>query len=429
MKAGLILVSVSLVVVLFGLKLRSNETEKAAQPAPAAKTPRVPVKPEFVRGIHLTSWAAGSKKSREKINALLKDTELNTVVVAVKEYEGEIYIPGVPLAEKYKIHVNAIPDVKDYVERLKSEGIYTIARIVVFKDNSLPRKRPDLGVKKPDGTLWTDRHKITWLDPYNKEAWDYNISVASQAIMLGFDEIQFDYIRFPSDGDTKQCRYSFAHHSSSYNAKCLDDFLEYASGKIKPMGANLSIDIFGLTPSVSHDMGIGQKFNEMTQWVDFVSPMTYPSHYAKGEYGIPNPNAVPYRVVHKTMYDANKRLGDLSKRLRPYLQDFSLGYKYGPKEVRAQIEACEDQGIKEWLLWNPNCNYTRKALRSKKGVLDPEAETPKSWKQDSAKEKKKETSAGRQTINEKASGRTTVSGSSTTAPIPNTIEQSTPSKK
>lgn len=347
------------------------------EPAPQPKSS----KPERVRGVHLTSWVAGSKKLRAKIDALFAETEINAVVVAIKEYQGEVYIPGVALAEKHKLYVNAIPDIKEYLAALKSRGVYTIARIVVFKDNGLARKKPEWAVKRPDGSVWQDHAKNAWVDPYNKEVWDYNLDIAEQAVALGFQEIQFDYIRFPSDGDIKQCRYSYAQHSSSASARALNGFLELAAKRLKPLGVETSIDIFGLTPSVQHDMGIGQKIMQMTQFVDYVSPMVYPSHYAKGEYGIPVPNAEPYKVVHKTISDAIKRMGVDSKRLRPYLQDFSLGHKYGPKEVRAQIMACEDQGIYDWLLWNPSCRYTVSALRDKNGKLPEAAVVPESMRQ------------------------------------------------
>lgn len=351
-------------------KLETEEKAPAVQPGK---------KPEFVRGIHLTSWVAGSKKSREKINKILDETEINTVVIAVKEYQGDVYIPGVPLAEKNKVFVNAMPDIKEYVAELKAKGVYTIARIVVFKDKAMAQKNPTMAVQNPDGTVWKDHKGNSWLDPYSKTAWDYNLSVAEAAQKLGFQEIQFDYIRYPSDGNTKLCRYSYENHTSSSHANNLDRFLDYADKRLKPLGLYVSIDVFGLTPSVPHDMGIGQKFVQMTQWVDYVSPMVYPSHYAKGEYGIPNPNSEPYRVVYKTMYDGKLKLGEHFTRLRPYLQDFSLGYKYGPREVRAQIQACEDLGIKEWLLWSPSCNYTRAAFKDKKGNLPEVAKVPESW--------------------------------------------------
>lgn len=364
-KIAAITFGVSLVLIFFAYLVRSNDDQSQEESSSVVSVK----KPEFVRGIHLTSWVAGSRKARLRIEKLLEETELNTVVIAIKEYQGEVYIPGVPLAHQYKLYVNAIADIQEYLAELKKNGIYTIARIVCFKDNALARKRPELAVKRADGSLWTDHRGVAWADPYHKEAWEYNLSVATQAVALGFEEIQFDYIRFPSDGDTKQCRYSFAQHNASSAVKNLENFLQTANQRLKPLGVNISIDIFGLTPSVTHDMGIGQKIVELTQWVDYVSPMVYPSHYAKGEYGILDPNREPYKVVYRTMSDAKKKLGEKISRLRPYLQDFSLGYKYGAREVRAQIQACEENGVMEWLLWDPNCQYTRSALRSKDGKL------------------------------------------------------------
>jgi hypothetical protein len=320
--------------------------------------------PEHVKGVHLTAWVAGSPKLPERIWDLLKTTEINSVVIAVKEYEGEVYVPGVAAAEKHGAFVNAIPDLEKYLVQLKENGVYRIARIVVFKDKLLSRKNPELAVKRPDGSLWTDRAGNSWLDPYNKDVWEYTLSIAERCVRLGFEEIQFDYIRYPSDGDTRQCRYAYAQHNSSSAARNLEDFLLAANQRLKPMGANLSIDIFGLIPSVEHGMGIGQSLVNMSRNVDYVSPMVYPSHYAKGEYGIADPNKEPYRVVHRTMSDAKKRMGEHFTKLRPYLQDFSMGdVPYGPEEVQAQIRACEELEIKDWLLWNAASKFTKTALK------------------------------------------------------------------
>lgn len=324
----------------------------------------LPEKPKYVRGIHLTAWIAGSSKQRAAIDTLLEETELNTVVIDIKEYEGEVYLPGVKAASDNNTYTVAIPDIKDYILKLKSKGIYTVARIVVFKDNLMPRRRSDMAVKDPNGNIWADRSGRAWLDPYNKDAWEYNISIAEKAVDLGFQEVQFDYIRFPSDGDIKTCRYSQAHSTTS-SAAALVGFLKEAHGRLRAKGAAVSIDVFGLTTTVSHDMGIGQRMSEMTEWVDYVSPMVYPSHYNPGEYGISDPNASPYKTVYYAMEGAKKRLGLNAGKLRPYLQDFSMGYRYGIDEVRAQIQACYDNDLGEWLLWNPRCVYTRGALKGK----------------------------------------------------------------
>ncbi|OGR88830.1 MAG: hypothetical protein A3A86_03915 [Elusimicrobia bacterium RIFCSPLOWO2_01_FULL_60_11] len=355
-------------LVLAGRSLYVRGTEQ--QDEPELIQPVRVHKPEHVRGVHLSAWVAGSGKLRERVWDLFNATEINTAVIAVKEYEGEVYIPGVKLAEKYGAYVNAIPDLEKYVAELKAHGVYPVARIVVFKDTILTRKRPDLAVKRPDGSVWTDRAGNVWLDPYSLEVWDYTFSVADACVAAGFEEIQFDYIRYPSDGDTKQCRYSYAQHNSSSAAANLGAFLEAANKRYKPLGIYLSIDIFGLIPSVGNDMGIGQNLEAMSRWVDFVSPMTYPSHYAKGEYGIPEPNKEPYAVVYRTLSDAKKRMGEDFTKLRPYLQDFSLfGVHYGPEQVKAQIQACYDAGVQDWLLWNPNSRFTKEALRPRTNAV------------------------------------------------------------
>lgn len=352
-------------IVLIGCKqliFSSSPAEPIVSTAPVTVEPALPRKPKYVRGIHVTAWGAGSTTTRARLDKLFTETELNTIVIAIKEQEGEVYIPGVPQVQKAGTFVNAIPGVEKYIASLKEKGVYTIARIVVFRDALLPRKQPALGVKTPEGALWQDHKGKTWLDPTNHDAWDYNIAIAERALELGFDEIQFDYIRFPSDGNTKDCRYSIRLTTTSAN-NALVGFLKTAHERLKPRGANISIDVFGLTTTVEHDMGIGQRIVELARWVDYVSPMVYPSHYNPGEYGIPNPNAAPYQTVFRGMEGAVRRLG--AEKVRPYLQDFSWGVRYGAKEVRDQIQATYDTNVGEWLLWNAANNYTRGALKDK----------------------------------------------------------------
>jgi hypothetical protein len=316
----------------------------------------------FIRGIHLSACVSGSKKHRETVIDLFDNTELNTAVIDIKEYDGYVYISGIKEVNAYNLYKSVIPDIEQYIKQLKENGIYTIARIVAFRDNAISRKKPELAVKNPDGTIWTDRRNIAWLDPYNREAWQYNLQIAKRAADIGFDEIQFDYIRFPSDGNTKNCRYS-KPHSSTEASKALVGFLKEANKQLKHKGTKISIDVFGLTTTANDDLGIGQKIIEMTEYVDYVSPMVYPSHYGKWNYGIEDPNREPYKVVYYSIEGALKRIPQ--EKLRPWLQDFSLGYKYGKKEIRAQIQACYDNKVGSWLLWNPRSIYTRDALKDK----------------------------------------------------------------
>jgi hypothetical protein len=320
-----------------------------------------------LHAVHLTAPAAGSRKYRAKLEAMLTSTIVNSIVVDMKDEDGFVYVPGVKIAQRSGAYAAVVPDLQTWLADLKKRGIYTVARIVVFKDNRAPRANKSWGVHNLYGDLWYDRRKGTWLDPYNTESWRYNLLVALQAARCGFDEVQFDYIRFPTDGNLATSRFS-RPFSRSTAPQALVRFLEEAAQLLHPLGAKISIDLFGLTTSVSTGMGIGQKLTVMAEPVDYVCPMTYPSHYARGEYGIPNPNDEPYKTVHLAMRDALRLLGpEGARKLRPYLQDFSLkgrGIPYRAKEVRAQIQAALDEGIANWTLWNANSHYTLEALRN-----------------------------------------------------------------
>jgi len=337
--------------------INTTDTVATTDTNPEKKVKR---KYKYIRGIHISAWASGSKTFRKTVMDLFDNTELNTAVIDIKEYEGQVYISGIKIVNSNNAYVEAIPDLEKYVSDLKEKGIYTIARIVVFRDNTMTRKNPELAVKNPDNTIWTDRKGVAWLDPYNKNTWDYNLQIAERAANIGFDEIQFDYIRFPSDGNTKNCRYS-KPHCASEALNALIGFLKEADRRLKAKGVKISIDVFGLTTTATDDMGIGQKIVEMAEWADYICPMVYPSHYRKWNYGIEEPNKEPYRIVYLALEDALKRIP--SEKLRPWLQDFSLGYKYGRDELRAQIQACYDNKVNNWLLWNPRCIYTKDALK------------------------------------------------------------------
>lgn len=329
------------------------------------------------RGVHFTGWAAGSTKSRRRFIADMKEGGFNAVIIALKDYDGHMFVRDVPLSMKTGAFTNAIPDLPGAVKDFEDAGIYTIARIAIFKDDHLARARPDLAVHFPDGRIWTNDKGTAWVDPYKKEVWDYAIDIASRAAAAGFDEIQFDYIRFPSDGKTRQCRYSRADHSPATASAALRELLTVAVARLKPLGVKLSIDTFGLTASVDNGMGIGQTMEQMADLVDYISPMMYPSHYARGEYGLRSPNHAPYETIRRGTKDALERLGARPSVLRPYLQDFSMGVRYTPAHVRAQILAVEELGVRGWILWNAQNHYTWSAIKAGPVVkLPPEAPKP-----------------------------------------------------
>jgi hypothetical protein len=353
-----------------------SEAPKEATPLPTPST--LPLwgdiphaRPSCIRGIHLTSWFVGSTKQRKQFEKLLAETEMNTVVIDIKEIEGDIYIPGVKLDGR-DVYKAAMPNIKEYLTFLKDRGVFTIARIVVFKDIKLAKLKPEWTVKSSvplpkavehgfQKDVWVDNKGIPWADQYNPHVWKYNIDVAVRAAELGFQGIQFDYIRFPSDGKTKLCVYSKPHSAAS-KVKALSDFLEEAHKKLKPMGMEISIDVFGLAGSIDNDLGIGQRLSHLLDYVDVISPMMYPSHYAKGEYGIADPNSSPYETVYRSIKDTRELLKHSQVRLIPFLQDFSLGVRYTADHVKSQIQAARDLGINEWLFWNPSCRYTFEAF-------------------------------------------------------------------
>jgi len=325
-----------------------------------------------VHGIHLSSWGSGSKKARRALIAKINNSVINTVVVAIKEVDGKVYIPGVEMARKHKTYEPAISQPEEMLKDFKDAGLYTIARIVVFKDKVMPLARKDLAVHTPDGGVWRAAKGATWLDPYNREVWAYTLDIAERAAKLGFDEIQFDYLRYPTEGRTELCRYSKQHTSKSSIVN-LNDFLVYARGRLKHYNVKMSVDVFGLTTTAKDDMGIGQDLKTMARNVDYIYPMMYPSHYYTGEYNLKTPNSQPYKVIDRGLKDALKRLGPNYAKLRPYLQDFNLGWNYGPHEVRAQIIAARHNMLESWVLWNASNKYNWAALtpQSFRAFVDP----------------------------------------------------------
>lgn len=330
-------------------------------PCAAASEPSASSIP--LRGVHLTGWSAGVPAARARFIREIKASGLNAVAIALKEYDGTVFVKGAPLLREIGAYSNAIPDLAGCVADFKREGIYVIGRIAVFKDDRLARRRPEWAVRRPDGSLWVNDKGTAWADPYRREVWEYNLGIASAAAAAGFDEIQFDYIRFPSDGETRQCRYSRADHSPASAAKNIKEFLLLARERLHASGVKISLCLFGLTTSVGNGMGIGQRMAELASLADYVAPMMYPSHYRKGEMGVKNPNREPFKTISRGLKDAVAQLGEDAHRLRPYLQDFSLGVRYKAGEVRSQILAAEGLGVSSWMLWNPQNKYTWEALR------------------------------------------------------------------
>ncbi len=326
-----------------------------------------------VRGIYMTGHTIADKEKFEKLVKLIDETELNAVVIDVKSDEGMV-LYKTNLEDVQFCGANnkiIIEDIDAVLKYLNKKEIYTIARIVTFKDNKASSKFPHLAVKTTSGTVWRDRNNQAWLNPYNKQAWDYVLNIAEEAAVKGFSEIQFDYVRFPTDGNIRLIDYGALKDKNK--AQAIGDFLKYARERLSNNGVVTSADVFGLVTTAQDDMNIGQQLEYLADSVDVICPMVYPSHYGKGSYGVAEPDFEPYKIVNYSMKKANERLSKDEKsiaKLRPWLQDFSATYlprykKYGGAEVRAQINATYDAGVKEWILWNSANRYTVNGLNKK----------------------------------------------------------------
>lgn len=324
----------------------------------------------MVRGIYITGWMAGNPQFVDQMVEFIHKTEINSIVVDVKDDTGVISYPSeVPLVKQIGSARRKYKPV-EMLEILRQNEIYPIARIVVFKDPFLAAKRTDLAVKSSQGGLWTDFKGLCWVDPYNKAIWNYNIEVAKEAVALGFKEIQFDYVRFTSDGIIKYCRYPGA--DGRLKSDVIRDFLKYAYQELNPLGVKVSADLFGLTCSAQDDLGIGQVLEKVAEGVDIVCPMVYPSHYVKGAYNLANPELKPYDTVYKSLVYARKKLDNSQRKIiiRPWLQDFSLKSHYGREQLLAQIKAVQNAGLSEWIFWNPTNKYDFRKYRLKSEVQE-----------------------------------------------------------
>ena len=328
-----------------------------------------------VKGIYVTGNIVGYKEKFEQLVKFVGETELNAMVIDIKDDRGEItYTSNIPMVQEIGANQNVrVNNFEQIMETMRENDIYPIARIVTFKDRIAASKRPDLAIKSKNGGVWRDNKGDAWLNPYNKESWEYPIQIAEEAALKGFKEIQFDYIRFPTDGNRKLIDYGIAGKEKRM-AEAISEFLSYARERLEPLGVYVSADVFGLVTTVEDDMNLGQHLETLATSVDAICPMVYPSHYALGSYGIKYPDANPYEIVYKSLSTARERIDKMDTKerkaiIRPWLQDFSAPWLkkqygqyytvYGPEQIKAQIKACYDSGLKEWIFWNASNRYTK----------------------------------------------------------------------
>lgn len=332
-----------------------------AQPLTIRLTPMRP------KALYLSFYGIGSRVLRNRALDLIDQTELNALVVDVKGDRGMIpYKSKVALsAEIGGQRVITVRDIKEQMDRLRSRGVYLIARIVVFKDDLLATSHPQWAIKGPDGKVWQDREHLSWVDPFHREVWNYNLDIAEEAATLGFDEIQFDYVRFP---DTVGLVFS-QPNTEANRVQAITGFLTAARQRLAPYNVFVAADIFGYVSWNTNDTFIGQKLESLAPQLDYLSPMMYPSGFQFGIPGYRDPVANSYELINLTLKRAADRTGLPTARFRPWLQsfkDYAFDRRhFGAEDIRRQIDAAEKFGSGGWMLWNPQNNYSKAGLKEK----------------------------------------------------------------
>ena len=356
----LALIAAGVVGAVLAINVRGHKTVRAAARETQVPTPQVlqprPL-PTEVRGVHITMALAGLPGKLNEYVAM-KSAGLNTIELDVKDEKGEVGFPANVLLAKRIGSAKRYYNAQRTVAKIHAAGLYLVGRVVTFEDPALAAGVPQLAIRRADGSRWLNNAGLGWTNPYDRRVWKYNVDIAEQAAKLGFDEIQFDYVRFPSDGDISQIRYPGKHAQPM--GWTIPMFAKYARERLKPLGVRISVDVFGL--SATRNLGIGQFPRRIAPYVDAIYPMVYPSHYVSGEYNIINPDSRPGTTVAYSLRDFRTAVRGQQTKLIPWLQDFSLGRTYTLTDVQDQIQAARLEHTKGFMLWNAAGLYTVKAL-------------------------------------------------------------------
>jgi hypothetical protein len=343
---------------------KTMPTTEASDPSPgnAASAPTTPEQaplPDEIRGVHVTAALASLDGKLDEYLSLT-NAGLTALELDVKDENGEVgFERHAPAAARAVGAAQPFYNPREAAAAADEAGVYLIGRVVVFEDPILATRRPELAIKRRDGGVWTNSAGLAWTNPYDKRVWKYNVDIAVAAVEAGFDEIMFDYVRFPTDGDLSAA--VFDGKRKEAKTVTIGQFVKYARSRLEPLGARVSAAVFGLT--ATREMGIGQKPSRLADQLDVIYPMVYPSHFGPGEYSLDDPNAVPGITVARALRDFNRDLRGYDTLLVPWLQDFSLGRDYSLEDVRAQILAARDAQAAGFLLWNPNGIYKTAALK------------------------------------------------------------------
>ncbi len=343
------------------LAIRAVGYHRAALPAEdlAGTATKLRLPPLTVKALYLSVYGIGDRGLRNAALKLLREADLNALVIDLKGDKGLIPCKTtLPLAAETGAHaVTTVRDMPELMQSLRGKGIYLIARIVVFKDTPLALARPGWAIRTRDGKIWRDREGLAWIDPFQKDAWSYTIDIAVEAARLGFDEIQFDYVRFPDSGGLVFSK----PNTEVERVRAISEFLAAARSALVPYNVFLAADIFGYVLWNRDDTAIGQKLEALPDQIDYLSPMLYPTTF---QFGIPGhliPVKDPYAIVFESLQNARRRMGLAPIRFRPWLQafrDYAFDRRqFGGEQIRNQIRAAEDFGAQGWMLWNPLNRY------------------------------------------------------------------------
>ena len=338
-----------------------GEVASPATPAAAIRPTADSTEPTAIRALYVNRWASHSARKMAALIAIADSTEINGLVIDMKDEFGLNYWSSNPDFMKNAGSATRVSNVRALIDTLDAHHIVPIARMVVFKDSVTARVHPEWTIRKEDGSVWRDKKGIAWVNPYHRELWAYNIGVAEELAKLGFKEIQFDYIRFPEPYPSLP-KQVFPGSNGVSKPELLAEYLQEAKRRLNALGARSTADIFGLVTTVTGPLEVGQDWEKISPNVDVVLPMVYPSLYPHGSMGFPNPNAEPYQIIERAISRAHQRDEKLGittpEHIRPWIQAYTLGKPpYGPEQLRAEKQAVYDAGYDGWVMWNAGSNF------------------------------------------------------------------------
>jgi len=319
---------------------------------------KIELEPINIKALYLTFWGANiNSKTLKRILNIIENSEVNAVVVDVKtEYGSTSYKTSVERANSYGAwHQRTIKDIEKFMTLLKSKDIYTIARVVTFKDELQASNNPEYAIKNQKGEIWRNHDNMAWVDPFDKRSHLYAVDIAEDAAKMGFDEINFDYIRFPARSGLLYSK----ENTQKNRIKAIGEFLDLAQNRLRKYGVFISVDTYGNICWSNDDTNIGQTVTSLAAHADYLSPMLYPSGFAKGSLHLKHPSEHPYKIIYKSIDKIKDKIDP--KRVRPWLQyfkDYAHKKRYYKKfEVNEQIRASEDINTSGWMMWSPSSRY------------------------------------------------------------------------